>query len=198
MIHDSTQEAYAEMERNREWTEEGYPGGLFLRDERLIRFFKETWQRLPEYDREFLEYLIGFVREAGAFGLERGAGRAGHASAVQGESVADGVPYIADGTYEIVLYLEDLEGRSDAFIVGVIAHELAHAVLRHISMAPSREFCWKAYPEAAEMIGRVHEWEADHRAWVWGFHEEIQEVWSTLGQEDVPWLFRYELNETEE
>lgn len=181
--------ADAFFEQYPRWSRGGYPGEPHLLDKTLIALFKKTWRRLPKHDRALLRELIFQVREA----TSRDETPLGSTSIVDdGEPLEGGMGYVADMNYEIVLYPDRYREFSDAAVIGIIAHELAHAAPRHMRMAPSLALMIHYSREEYEKIKQVHEWEADHRAWVWGFSEEIEETWKALGHSEPPWLWEYE------
>ena len=152
------------------------------------------WAKLPKHDQTLLRELVSTVKD----GDDGDENTLGSVSTVDGGVLTGGLEHVVDGGYEIRLFPNRYGGYSDEAITGIIAHELAHVALRHMSMAPSLEIMDRHFPEEYERIKEVHEWEADHRAWIWGFYEEIQETWKTLGHENPPWLVLYEHDDGEE
>jgi hypothetical protein len=55
-----------------------------------------------------------------------------------------------------------------------------------------------ARPEEYKVLTEAGEWEADHRAWVWGFSVEILALQEATYPHDNPWMWVYEEQPTAE
>jgi len=185
---------YENMQRWRRWR---CPGVCSLHDDRLIRLFKRTWDRLLPHDRRLLRAVVGWVRERHEDDYHPDS-MMGHADQLPGESVEGGMAYIADGDYEIALAPDLCDEYTESAVIGLIAHELALAALRHVATEPSRRCMRAARPEEYKVLTEAGEWEADHRAWVWGFSVEILALQEATYPHDNPWMWVYEEQPTAE
>lgn len=123
---------------------------LSLRNRRLVRLWEDTWQRLPDEAKTVLSQIMYAVSEVEQWdeatkdslqtlGIERGYGR------------------WRTLTREIQLCKQDCDSTSDDVVIGVLAHELAHAY--QTARTPNDSL---AIEEAASKLPRE-----------WGFDREI-------------------------
>jgi len=159
-----------------------------INDERIRRLIKKVWSRIPAYDRAVLLALIcGFSDfEDGEYIL----GSAGPANAASIENGCAG-----DAAMNLDYYV-NLGGvrktKSDKAAMAVIAHELAHIVLRHnqlgVVIDTLRDFDIYSH-SYIKNINQNAEETADLLIWTWGFHDELRTLFDEFPKTFKPRWF---------
>ena len=192
------------MTHDADVTYERYAQGLLQADqigsERTIKLLDEVWQRIPEEDREILVSCISDISDEPQLDGPEGGRALGYAGDAFAVSLVEGVPCTSPWHTVIFLDSDALSEYPDHVAKAVIAHELAHILLRHPSMnhpfASAHRLSAFHYKAQAK-VSQVHEWEADLQAWMWGFSQELRSLWEHLGDEAPPWYHRISLKPPE-
>lgn len=162
---------------------------------RTLSLLDDVWERIPEEDREILLGAITHISdEPDAVRSDIGRVFGSAHGGFSGDSI-DGVPCTSPWHAVVFLNSGVLSECDDAAAKAVIAHELAHVVLRHASMNhpfASASILGAAQEKAKRKVSQVHEWEADLQAWMWGFSEELHSMWEHLEAEPPAWYHKLE------
>lgn len=155
------------------------PGYLVRRvkSERLRRLIDQVWQRLPAWERHVLRERLLYISDGPRMEEGDNSGIA-YAEGIS-KRVTSGCAALAveDLPFTITL-CRVAEAESDAACMWIIAHELAHIVLRHPEMTLLLESLCTDEPDAAYTVTDLldlwkwQEDQADLQAWLWGFRDE--------------------------
>jgi hypothetical protein len=109
----------------------------------------------------------------------------------------DGLPAASMSTEYggIYLFRKELSKHTDAVVMALFAHELAHVFLRHAESKCNFKLAREYQPQITEtlwQVENVNEWLADLQAYWWGFKDELPEMWAALEVEPPPWYFDWE------
>ena len=169
----------------------GLPGGGYIHSGRILRLLDTVWLRLPELDRHVLGEMTDFFTDDPAH-IREPERVYGSAGPFMGEVLIDGVGCVLPEDAMIFLNAKDLLDLSDAAAMAIIAHELAHVLLRHSCLSHPLTVIEKLRADELERQGEIHEWEADFQVWLWGFTSEMRAAWEELEREPPPWYHQIE------
>ncbi|MFC2023496.1 M48 family metalloprotease [Chloroflexota bacterium] len=179
--------------------EAGLLSDQHIASKRLVSLLDDVWRQLPELDRHVLRETIADVTDDPGRVADpaRVLGTAG--PAYMGEDLVDGLACTAPEDAQIVFNIDSLDRLSDEAASAVVAHELAHILLRHPclthALARKVELGFAEASEALDKAKALHEWEADLQVWIWGFTAELRCLWKELGDDLPPWYHQIELEE---
>jgi hypothetical protein len=145
-------------------------------DDRVWYLMVRVWRRLPAHERAVLRALVSDVLDGRSDNPE---GILGSVGPIDPDTMQDGIAAkVAENLTFTVSLGQAREIKSDAACMYVIAHEFAHAVLRHnqTSVVVSTLFGF-GEPYGDAEVDQLHEWhedDADLQAWVWGFQDELK------------------------
>jgi Zn-dependent protease with chaperone function len=189
------QEDYERTQEQYRRSLEGLLSSEYIDSPITVRLLDEVWERIPEDDREILFRAIDQVSDQ--FGI---AGSAleyvlGAVDDIIGTALVDGVDCILPWQNTVSLNAALLAECNEAAAKAVIAHELAHVVLRHLSVTYS--YCMLHTLSGEDgilaQVSDVHEWDADLQAWMWGFSDELRQLWEHLERDPPPWYHQISL-----
>ena len=152
-----------------------------IQDPRIKHLFFEVHGRLPTHDQVTVAALIEKVTDSAEGMTDNDLAYA----ATHSKPEIDGIiaEYVRDS--RVTLHLGGLKTEeSDLLVMGVIAHELAHIVLRHgqISLVANVMMGLRPDPicdtEDSKILDEWHEDHADLLAYLWGFERETEAVWN--------------------
>ena len=180
-----------ELREERDRHREGLLLTHHIQSARTARLLDEVWERIPEEDREVLRQSIRTtVVEGPGLSLYDPVGLLEAVSRLVGAVDVDGVETILPRRALALLDADVLSGCSDGAARAVIARELGHAVLRH----PTQIYPLAVPDESGrdqdpllQELARIHQWEADLQAWLWGFCEELSALWEASESDPPPW-----------
>jgi hypothetical protein len=143
----------------------------------LAKLIENVWQRLPPYDRAVLRKLVSeiFPKSAASSHVLGSTGAIDPQGGDKGNAgdIAKEIPYY--------IHLKLLKGNySDDARMFIIAHELAHVVLRHhqLSLVAKTLLRVEGQPyytdEDVDRLYELNEEDADLQVWVWGFGQEMR------------------------
>ena len=147
-----------------------------MKDERIWRLMVRVWRRLPAHERAVLRALVSNVSDGRGDNPE---GILGSVGPIDPDSMRDGIAAkVAENLTFTVSLSRAKEIGSDAACTFVIAHEFAHAVLRHnqTSVVVGTLFGF-GEPYGDAEVDQLYEWHEDDanlQAWLWGFQDELK------------------------
>jgi hypothetical protein len=182
----------ADSERSQEQYrryDKGVLSSQYIDSPRTVRLLDEVWERIPEDDRDILRRAIVEVIDKPYHGddPERCLGSV---CDQMGTGLIDGIEFVPPWSATAFLNSHLLSECDEDAAKAVIAHELAHVVLRHPSMTYPFALMSELGPDeeaARAKVREVHEWEADLQAWMWGFSDELRRLWEHLECDPPPW-----------
>lgn len=162
--------------RIRERQEQGRLSTEYINSERIISLLDEVWLRLPELDQHILSDQVGVITDDPNVlpCPETSYGSAGH---FMGVDLIDGLSTVLPDDRLVFLNPQSLGDLSDPAAKAVIAHELAHVILRHNCLGVTIGIAGGVLARERAMVRDVHEWEADLQVWIWGFSSELRCLW---------------------
>jgi len=173
-----------DFERIKKRMRRGLLDAVEIHSERIVSLLDSVWNRLPKEDRRILREMIFSVTDESD---RREA--IGFAAPIDGCLLIDGLESILPTGLKVNLNPDHMSGLSDSAASAVIAHELAHIILRHNCMLSSLS---SADEQIVEKVKDVYEWAADHQAWLWGFAAELHQLWQENEMDPPPWYHQIE------
>lgn len=149
-----------------------------IKDQRLKRLIGEVWRRLPPHDKSMIRERVLEISEyvdEDEDGVLGSAGDSDCVTSVPGKCAAE----VAKDLHYTVSLGGAREIQGDLVSMCVIAHELAHVVLRHneLSVVVASLLGFEPDPIYTESdFEDLKEWHEDHanlQVWLWGFHDEL-------------------------
>lgn len=176
-----------EIEHHLERYEKGLLNDDHIDSPRMVALLDEVWQRLPEEDCNILRDMYGLVVTDDPRSRPAPESVFGSASGFMGSMLIDGISCMLPDNAVVFLNADALGKLSDAAAQAVIAHELAHIILRHACLGSSFAELVEVQKKAVAKIREVHEWAANHQVWMWGFTKELLTLWQEVRQIPDPW-----------
>lgn len=143
-----------------------------IQDPRLRHLIKTVWDRLPEMDQLSLSHLILEISESTDHFVP------GPQGTIYVEDDFTGpLATLMETTPQAVVTLGTLkEVPSDAAAMAVVAHELAHVLLRHHHLGPIADVMCGLRHCNEQDSHALTEWfedQAELQVWFWGFQQEM-------------------------
>ena len=155
--------------------------------QRLFQIFKQTWDRIPNHDQALLTQLVTIKQVDYIPEVESRIGQKTMGCAVSLNEPNEAGIYIQ----EIGLHseLNDSDKFADEVVAFVIAHELAHAILRHSRFARIMyEVESTVEKPQYSILQKFHEYHADFQVHEWGFDKELKFVYDSHIANKPPWF----------